>query len=226
MDPRLDFSDLVQYSDVPDLTTGTQFANPIFAPVDLTPEEEFPVDDVMALDDIVLTATVPLFATRCLAKLIDGAVAGTLYVFITLFFSDWFTGFFLGGLAASAYFLFSDGLPLDFMRHRSLGKRMMNMTVERVDEEPVTLLTSIKRNWMFTIGFFAQAFTFTASPVTYLLALVAIGLIGYELYWLATNPNGVRWGDDLAGTDVMHPAPILPATKQTEVLDLTPDSTL
>lgn len=223
MDPRLDFSDLVEFSDAPDLDAATMFANPIFAPVDLTPDAAEPTIDVMGLDDIALTATVPLLATRCLAKLIDGAVAGGLYMLVTAFYSSWFTGFLLGGLAASAYLLLSDGLDLSFMQRRSLGKQMMNLSIERIDGERVNVLTSIQRNWMFTVGFFAQAFAFVAAPVSYLLMLAALGLVGYEMYWLVTNPSGVRWGDDLAGTDVMHPAPVLPSATQTEVLQITPE---
>ena len=223
MDPRLDFSDLVEYSDVPEFTSALQFTDPRFTPVDLTPDAAEPVEDIAGLDDIVLTATVPLLATRCLAKLIDGAVAGGLYVLITAFHSGWFTGFMLGGAAASAYLLLSDGLDLSFMRRRSIGKQVMNLSVERIDGERVGVWTSIQRNWMFTIGFFAQAFAFVAAPVSYLLMLAALGLVGYEMYWLITNPSGVRWGDDLAGTDVMHPAPVLPSSAQTEVLQITPE---
>lgn len=220
MDPRLDFSDLVELSDVPETIPATPFADASFAPVAHTTDEPTLPEDA---DPPAVASTVPEFMTRCLAKLIDGAVAALLYGLVSAFFTSWFTAFFLGGLAASAYLLLSDGLDVDFMRRRSLGKRVMNLTVERIDGERMDVLTSVRRNWMFAVGFFAQAFSFVASPISYLLMLAALGLIGYEMYWLVTNPSGVRWGDDLAQTDVLQPVAVAPSAALTEVLHITPE---
>jgi uncharacterized RDD family membrane protein YckC len=223
MDPRLDFSDLIEFSDVPETIPANAFADASFAPVTLHADDGALPDAPPAP---AVAGVVPELSTRILAKLIDGAVAAVLYGLVSAFFTSWFTAFFLGGLAASAYLLLSDGLEVDAMHLRSFGKRVMGLTVERIGGERMDVLTSIRRNWMFTVGFFAQAFTFMASPVSYLLTLVALGLVGYELYWLVTNPSGVRWGDDLARTDVLKPVPVAPAAVRTEVLHLTPEEAM
>ncbi len=152
-----------------------------------------------------VTRTVrPALVPRLLAKLIDGTVAGVLYTLCTVAVADWFTGFLLGGVLASVYLLLSDGLDLELMPRRSLGKRIMGLSVARLDGEPVSVWTSVQRNWMFTVLYFVQAFTFEAPALSLLLLLAALGLIGYEVYWVVTSPGGVRWGDDLAGTDVLQ----------------------
>jgi uncharacterized RDD family membrane protein YckC len=223
MDPRLDFSDLIALSDVPETIPANAFDSLPLTLDDLARDGN-PAPDAPAAPAIA--GVVPELSTRILAKLIDGAVAAVLYGLVSAFFASWFTAFFLGGLAASAYLLLSDGLEVDAMHLRSFGKRVMGLTVERIGGERMDVLTSIRRNWMFTVGFFAQAFTFMASPVSYLLTLVALGLVGYELYWLVTNPSGVRWGDDLARTDVLKPVPVAPAAVRTEVLHLTPEEAM
>lgn len=144
----------------------------------------------------------PALITRVLAKIIDGAAAGVFYTLCTALIADWFVGFLIGGIAASIYFLVSDGLNLSFMPRRSFGKRVMGLTITRLDEEPVNVWTSAQRNWMFGVLYFVQAFTFAAPAISVLLFLAAVGLIGYEMYWVTVSPGGVRWGDDLAGTEV------------------------
>lgn len=216
MDPRLDFSDLVEFSDVPDTISASRFGTEPLAPDAFAPDEDERAAPSPA-------PTRPDLTTRCLAKLIDVAVAAALYGLASAFFSNWFTAFLLGGIVASLYLLVSDGLDVDFMRRRSLGKRVMGLTVERIDGERMDLPTSVRRNWMFAVGFFAQAFTFVAPAVGGLLMLAALGLIGYEVYWVVTNPEGVRWGDDLAGTDVLQTVPVAPAAARPAVLHITPE---
>ncbi len=150
----------------------------------------------------VVRTVPPPFVARVLAKLIDGAAAGVLYTLCTVLVADWLWGFLLGGVAASLYFLVCDGLDVDFMPRRSLGKKVMGLTVTRLDGQPMTAWTSAQRNWMFGVLYFVQAFTFDAPAVSVVLLLGALGLIGYEVYWVFVNPEGVRWGDDLAGTEV------------------------
>ncbi len=147
---------------------------------------------------------VPALVPRLLAKLIDGTVAGVLYTLCTVVVADWLTGFLLGGVLASVYLLVSDGLDLEAMPRRSFGKKIMGLTVARLDGEPVGVWASVQRNWMFAVLYFVQAFTFAAPAVSILLLVATLGLIGYEVYWVATSPGGVRWGDDLAATEVLQ----------------------
>ncbi len=205
MDSRLDFSDLAGLMDVPEIPPANPFESETLTLDDL--DDLAPGGDGAATAPPPPPSVAPELATRCLAKLVDGAVALLFYGLVSAFFSSWFHAFFLGGLAASVYFLVSDGLDVDFMRRRSLGKRVMGLTVECIDGTRCTLAGSVQRNWMFTVIFFAQAFTFVAPAVSVLIVLAALGLVGYETYWIVTNPNGIRWGDDLAGTEVLQPVP-------------------
>ncbi|MEM1043468.1 MAG: RDD family protein [Bacteroidota bacterium] len=147
----------------------------------------------------------PNLVPRVLAKIIDGAVAGVLYMLCSFLIADWFVGFLVGGIAATLYFVVSDGLDVRHMPQRSFGKNIMGLSVTRLDNEPMTAWVSAQRNWMFGALYFAQAFTFIAPAVSVLVLLVALGLIGYEVYWVVVNPQGIRWGDDLAGTEVVQP---------------------
>ncbi len=157
---------------------------------------------VAAAPKKVVRTVAPGLVTRVLAKIIDGAVAGVLYTLCTVFITDWFIGFLAGGIVASLYFIVSDGVNMRHMPRRSFGKKVMGLVVARIDKEPMNVWTSAQRNWMFGVLYFVQAFTFNAPAVSILLTLAAVGLIGYEVYWVVVNPRGIRWGDDIAGTEV------------------------
>ena len=128
---------------------------------------------------------------RVLAYLIDGigaAIVGGLVPFV-------------GGLVAAAYMIVRDGLDVEFMDRRSIGKRLMKLRPVRLDGSPMDLEASVRRNWMFGISGIAQAtFQFGLGE----FVALAAGLIGlYEIYRVLTDPNGRRWGDELAGTQVV-----------------------
>ena len=57
-----------------------------------------------------------------------------------------------GGIVATAYWLVRDGLDLEFMDHRSIGKKVMKLRPVTLDGQPLDIATSIKRNWMFGLG--------------------------------------------------------------------------
>ena len=112
----------------------------------------------------------------------------------------------VGGLAASAYWLVRDGMELDFMDRRSIGKKVMKLRPVTLDGAPMDLVTSAKRNWIFAIGGIAQLFAMTiigviiAIPLA--MAAIALGLI--EIVLVLTDPEGRRLGDKLAGTRVIE----------------------
>ena len=132
---------------------------------------------------------------RFLAALID-AVITIVIGFVPL----------VGGLAASAYWLVRDGMELDFMDRRSIGKKVMKLRPVTLDGAPMDLVTSAKRNWIFAIGGIAQLFAMTiigviiAIPLA--MAAIALGLI--EIVLVLTDPEGRRLGDKLAGTRVIE----------------------
>ena len=132
---------------------------------------------------------------RFLAALID-AVITVVISFVPL----------VGGLAASAYWLVRDGMELEFMDRRSIGKKVMKLRPVTLDGSPMDLVTSAKRNWIFAIGGIAQLFAVTiigiviAIPLA--MAAIALGLI--EIVLVLTDPEGRRLGDKWAGTKVIE----------------------
>lgn len=154
------------------------------------------------------TASKPDTAKRFLALFIDGIIAGILYGVLSAIVSSivpgniltkiWI-GALVGGLVAGAYILVRDGLDIDFMKGRSLGKKIMKLRPVRLDGGPMTLETSIKRNWTLSLGYLG------AIPVVgWVLGLASLGLGVYEIYKVLTDPQGRRWGDELAGTKVVE----------------------
>ena len=169
-------------------------------PARATPEPVSLEADVPAVTSTSasLTGEAPKADTgkRAIAYLIDAAIVLVLSLIP-----------FVGGLVGVAYFLVRDGLDVDFMRRRSLGKKVMKLRPVRVDGGPVDVEASFKRNWMFGLGALASPLAFIPFLGWLLLFLVIpVGLvIGlYEVYRVFTAPDGRRWGDDLAGTRVIE----------------------
>ncbi len=112
----------------------------------------------------------------------------------------------VGGLVATLYWLFRDGLDIEFMDHRSLGKKLLKLRPVKLDGSPVDLATSIKRNWMFALGGIVQLFAATiiglivAIPLAFVVLLIAI----VEVVMVLTDPEGRRLGDKLAETIVIE----------------------
>jgi uncharacterized RDD family membrane protein YckC len=113
----------------------------------------------------------------------------------------------VGGLIGAAYLLLRDGFDYEFMDHRSIGKKLMKLRPVRMDNQPLDINTSVKRNWMFALGALVQALFFipvlgwVLIPVVGLASLV-IGIV--EIVLVVTNPEGIRWGDKLAATKVIE----------------------
>jgi uncharacterized RDD family membrane protein YckC len=113
---------------------------------------------------------------------------------------------FVGALVGTLYALVRDGLDFDFMRHRSLGKRLMKLRVVRLDGQPMDIATSVQRNWPLAIGSLASFFLYIpllGLLLFPLLLLVGLGIWVFEGYRALNHPDGRRWGDDLANTQVV-----------------------
>jgi uncharacterized RDD family membrane protein YckC len=137
----------------------------------------------------------PDTTTRVLAFLIDGVIAGVLSN-VPL----------VGGLLGAGYFVVRDGLTLDVMNERSLGKHLMGLHVERLDGRPMDIETSVRRNWMWGIGPVAStaaAFPLFGGLISFAVALFGLAVGLYEAYLVLTRDDGRRWGDELAGTRVV-----------------------
>ena len=98
------------------------------------------------------------------------------------------------------------GMDIEFMDHRSIGKKVMKLRPVTLDGQPMDITASVKRNWMFALGGIAQFFAMTiiglviAIPLG--LAAIVIGII--EVVLVFTDAEGRRMGDKMAGTRVIE----------------------
>lgn len=120
---------------------------------------------------------------RGIARLIDlfiAAAAGQMLVPVG----------FLGGLA---YILIADG----FSGGRSIGKRLIGLqTVLPGQREAAGFRESIIRNLPFAVAHVAFA-------VPYVGWLISIAIIAFEAVLIVGNEQGRRFGDEVAGTQVL-----------------------
>ena len=132
---------------------------------------------------------------RIPAALIDGILA---------FVVGWIP--FIGGIVAAVYWLVRDGLELDFMDGRSIGKKIMKLRPVTLDGTPMDLMASAKRNWMFALGGVAQLLIYTIVGILLAIPLIFVAvLLGIlELVLVITDDEGRRLGDKIANTMVIE----------------------
>jgi uncharacterized RDD family membrane protein YckC len=115
----------------------------------------------------------------------------------------------IGGIISAAYWLLRDGMDFEFMKRRSLGKKVMKLRPVTLDGSPVDIAVSIKRNWMFAFGGIVQLLMFipvvgwALIPVVGVIALI---LVIIEIILVLTDPEGRRMGDKIANTKVIEVA--------------------
>lgn len=101
----------------------------------------------------------------------------------------------IGVLLAGAYMLFRDGLNIDFMDKRSLGKKLLKLRVHTTDGSQIDHMTSIKRNWPFAVAYVPAL----------LGGMGFLGMVGFILLLVegfkVINGNE-RIGDGMANTYV------------------------
>jgi len=135
---------------------------------------------------------------RFVAGLIDAAIA-IVVGFIPI----------IGGIISAAYWLLRDGMDFDFMKKRSLGKKVMKLRPVTLDGSPMDMVVSIKRNWMFALGGIVQLLMFI--PVVGWALIPVVGVISLilviiEIILVLTDPEGRRMGDKIANTKVIEVA--------------------
>jgi uncharacterized RDD family membrane protein YckC len=133
---------------------------------------------------------------RFLAALIDGVLAGIVSLVPAV-----------GGLVAAAYLLLRDGFDLEFMDRRSLGKKVMKLRPVLLDGQPMDLVASAKRNWMFALGGITALLAYIPIlgwllMVPVALAALVLGII--EIVLVVTDAQGRRVGDKIAGSQVVE----------------------
>jgi len=127
---------------------------------------------------------------RFVAALIDGVLSGIVGVVPIV-----------GGIVGAAYMLLRDGLELDFMDGRSLGKKVMKLRPVRLDGAPMDMATSVKRNIPFAIGPVIMIIPVLGWILGPAIALI-IGVV--ESVLVLTDPQGRRIGDKMAETMVIE----------------------
>lgn len=120
---------------------------------------------------------------RFIAKAIDGMLVAAASQVIAP----------VGWIAGLAYALIADGFP----GGRSVGKRLIGLqTVVPRTKEFSGFLESVIRN-------FPMAFAYLLVPVPYIGWLLAGAVVAFEALLLIGNEQGVRLGDEIAGTQVL-----------------------
>ena len=133
---------------------------------------------------------------RVLAALIDGLLAGGVSMIP-----------FIGGIIGGAYILLRDGLELEFMDRRSIGKKLMKLRPVRLDGQAMDIETSVKRNLPLCIGLVGSIFwiiPILGWIVALLLGVVGMVVVIIEVVTVLTDPEGRRMGDKFAGTKVLE----------------------
>lgn len=112
----------------------------------------------------------------------------------------------IGGIVGVAYVLLRDGLDYEFMDKRSIGKKIMKLRPVRLDGQPMDMRTSVMRNLPLTLGSLAQILLFVPILGWILVPFVLIAgivVVIIEIVRVFNDPEGRRWGDQLAGTKVI-----------------------
>src|SRR5690554_7509258 len=101
--------------------------DPAVTPVPAVEQPEFGAVPPGAEPETVVAGTKPEIGSRVLAYIIDWVIAMVIFAVLATVSGA------LGSLVGAAYLLLRDGFDFDFMRGRSLGKRMMKVNVVRDD---------------------------------------------------------------------------------------------
>ena len=121
---------------------------------------------------------------------------------------------FIGSLISLGYILGRDIVA----GGRSLGKQVQGIQVVTVAGAPIGLMDSVRRNAPFAIG---AAFGVLSaalglipclgtivncmlSPLYFLGILVTLGVAIFEMIKISQDPDGIRMGDQFAGTRVVR----------------------
>jgi uncharacterized RDD family membrane protein YckC len=149
-----------------------------------------------------VTSTTPTQTTakadltkRFIAALIDGIIGAVLSFLVGLAVP------FVGGILGAAYILLKDGLDVEFMDKRSIGKKVMKLRPIRLDGGVMDINTSIMRNWPLAVGSIISIIPLLGWVFGPLAALV-FGII--ELVLVLTDGEGKRLGDKFASTKVIE----------------------
>lgn len=113
----------------------------------------------------------------------------------------------IGGIIAAAYMVLRDGMELEFMDNRSVGKKLMKLRPVTADGGKLDMMMSVRRNWMFGFG---GVMTFLMYiPILGWLLMIPVGILAMvigvvELIKVVTDEEGRRFGDVWSNTKVIE----------------------
>ncbi len=166
--------------------------DPAVTPVPAADQPDPVTTPPMAEPEVTTAAAKPDIGRRVLAYVIDWVVAMVIFAILSPISGP------LGSLVGAAYILLRDGFEFDFMRGRSLGKKLMNLTVTRTGSGVMDLATSARRNWPLALSMLPLGLLWI------IIAPIALAIGLYEAYLVFTSEDGRRWGDKMAGTRVLE----------------------
>ncbi len=148
------------------------------------------------INDAALAKADPV--KRIIAFIID-SVAAMIVGFIPL----------VGGIIGALYMLLRDALPIEALEYKSIGKKVMNLSVVNTanPSAKVDYAASAKRNWMFALGpimLFLVFIPFIGWILDILIAIAVFVLVILEVVKLFSDEKGIRLGDKMAGTMVIE----------------------
>lgn len=135
--------------------------------------------------------------TAALIDLLIGLVPGLFFIF-------------LGQQAVAViilmlYVLLRDGMMIPPLGHQSVGKKLvkLHVEVEASGSSKLDPVTSVKRNAIPGAGLALCLIVGLVTESWLIAAAIAAVAAGVELVLAAQDPNGLRYGDKLAGTKVL-----------------------
>lgn len=159
-------------------------------------KDEKPETNETKASEVALAKADPV--KRIIAFVID-AVAAMIVGFIPL----------VGGIIGALYMLLRDALPIEALEYKSIGKKLLNLSVVKV-EDPASKIdygVSAKRNWMFALGpimIFLLFIPIIGWLLDILIGIAVLVLAIIETIKLFSDEKGIRLGDKQAGTMVIE----------------------
>ncbi len=113
----------------------------------------------------------------------------------------------VGAIMGVFYWLLRDGLPFDFMDHRSIGKTVLKIRPIGRHGERVSVPASVRRNWILAIGalpWVLDLLPFIKKTLLPWLLLLCVVLLIIEGILVLISRDRRRLGDRLAQTCVVR----------------------
>ncbi len=116
---------------------------------------------------------------------------------------------FIGGIIGALYMLLRDALPVEVLEYKSVGKKVLNLSVVNTVNPSVKVdfAASAKRNWMFALGpimLFLAFIPIIGWILDILIAIVVFILVIIEIVKIFSDEKGLRLGDKMADTMVIE----------------------